>query len=739
MTHSEWQPTACILCSENCGLEVQIEDRHLARIKGDHADPSSLGYLCDKASHLDHYQNHRDRVTTPLKRAPGGGFEPIDWDTAIAEIAARVLQIRETHGPKALAFYGGAGQGNQLGLPWAVGFRLAMRTPFMYHALGQEKTGEFWLDGYLFGSQACHTGRDIEQSDFVVFSGTNPWHAHGFPRARKVLHDLSKDPTRTLVVIDPRRTETADLADVHLQVRPGTDAFLFAAMLATIFDERLEHREFLAARTTGFDAVRAQFAGIDVSAYARIAGVDPDAVRRVARGFAAARSACVRSDLGLQQSLHSTLNLYLEKLLYLVTGQFGKKGGMTFHAQTIPLIWNSDAADPQFEAMKTSVTGMIPIGGFYPPNILPAEIDTDHEGRLRGLFVDSANPTVTSANVQAYRKAFARLELLVVIDKDMTETAELAHYVLPASTQFEKFECTFFNWGFPVNHLHVRHPVLPPTEGTLPEPEIYRRLAIALGEDFSANPLLGPISQIMATPPFQQMPPSMRTATAPLLMASMMFVAQHEAAVRRAGVVDEGDGLAAALFTRIISSPSGAVISVHEYEDTFSFIRHPDGKVHLAVEPMFQAVSDLRAEAAAGGPRRDEAFPFTLCAGERRSSNANTNYRDPSWRTKDSAGALRIHPSDAASLGIGDGDLVHCESRTGTVSATAKVDDTVQPGAVSLPHGFGLGYTSDTGERRVHGPLINVLSASDYCDPLTKTPYHKNIPVRLRKAASTPA
>jgi anaerobic selenocysteine-containing dehydrogenase len=722
-----------VLCSENCGIEVRTDGRRLARVKGDRAHPSSLGYLCDKAAHLDYYQNHRDRLTTPLRRAPGGALEPVDWDTAIAEIAARITRIRDAHGPHALAFYGGAGQGNHLALPWAVGFRFAMRTPFMYHALAQEKTGEFWLDGHLFGSQTCHTSRDIEHSNFVMFSGTNPWHAHGFPRARKVLHEISRDPARTLVVVDPRRTETADLADVHLQVQPGTDAFLFAAMLATIFDERLEDREFLAARTTGFDVVRAQFGGADVDAYARIAGVDPGAVRRVARGFATAPSACVRSDLGLQQSLHSTLNLYLEKLLYLVTGQFGRKGAVTFHAQTIPLLWHSDPADPRFETMKTRVTGMFPIAGFYPPNILPAEIDTDHPERIRAVFVDSANPAVTAANVPAYRQALARLELLVVIDKDLTETAELAHYVLPASTQYEKFDCTFFNWGFPVNHLHLRHPVLPPTEGTLPEPEIYQRLAVALGEDFSRNPLLGPLSQIMATPPFQLMPPPMRAATAPLMMASMMFVEQHEAAVRRAGVVDAGDGLAAALFQRIVSSPSGAIISVHEYEDTFSFIRHADGLIHLAVEPMFHAIGALRAEAAAGGPRRDDAFPLMLSAGERRSSNATTNYRDPRWRTIDPAGVLRIHRVDATPLGIGDGDAVRCESRTGAILVTAKIDDTVLPGAVSLPHGFGLKSTSDNGERVAHGPLINLLSASEHCDPLTKTPYHKNIPVRVSR------
>ena len=733
MSPTDWKPTACVLCSENCGLEVQIEGRRLARIKGDRRHVSSKGYLCDKALHLDHYQNHRDRVTTPLRRTTAGTFEAVDWDTAITDIAQRILQLRENHGPRCLAFYGGAGQGNQLALPWAVGFRMAMRTPYMYHALGQEKTGEFWLDGHLFGSQACHTTRDIEHTDFVVFSGTNPWHARGFPRARKLLKAISADPNRTMVVIDPRRTETAELADIHLQVRPGTDAFVFAAMLATIIQDGLENRAFLESRTVGFDQVRRQLLDVPIDRYSDIAGVDPAAVRRVARGFATARGACVRSDLGLQQSLHSTLNLYLEKLLSLVSGQFGKRGGNTFHAHTIPLLWHSDAHAPGFDELRTRVTGMFPIAGFYPPNILAAEIDSDHPDRLRGLVVDSANPAVTVANTQANRRALSRLDLLVVIDKDMTETAELAHYVLPVPTQFEKYDCTFFNWGFPENYLHVRHPVLPPTDGTLHEQEIYRRLAVAMGEDFSSNPLLGPITQIEQMPALQAMPPDMRAAVAPLLMAALGFVEQHHDAVVRAGITDEGDGLAAALFKRIVTSPSGAVISLHEYDDTFSFIRHQDGKIHLAIPEMFASLEQLAAEALAGGVVRDAEYPFVLSAGERRPSNATTNYRDPAWRQEDKAGVLRIHADDAARLGLQNGDLVHCESRNGAVVAQAQLDGTVLPGSVSLPHGFGLTYTNQRGERVPHGPLINLLSASDHCDPLTKTPYHKNILVRLRK------
>src|SRR5687768_8781172 len=118
LSTADWKPTACMLCSENCGIEVQLDDRRLARIKGDRQHPTSAGYLCDKASHLDHYQNNRDRLTSPLRRAANGALEPVSWDTAIAEIAQRIVAIRDAHGAQSLAFYGGAGQGNHLALPW---------------------------------------------------------------------------------------------------------------------------------------------------------------------------------------------------------------------------------------------------------------------------------------------------------------------------------------------------------------------------------------------------------------------------------------------------------------------------------------------------------------------------------------------------------------------------------------------------------------------------------------------
>jgi anaerobic selenocysteine-containing dehydrogenase len=260
-----WQKTACILCSQNCGIEVSVEGRRLARFRGDRAHPSTKGYTCEKALRLDHYQNGRDRLTSPLRRRPDGTFEAVSWETAIREVAERFLRVREAFGGEAIFYYGGGGQGNHLGGAYARATRAALGSVYTSNALAQEKTGEFWVDGQLFGRPRCHTCPDFEHAEVAVFVGKNPWHSHGFPRARATLKAISQDPGRALVVIDPRRTETAELADHHLQIRPGTDAFCLSALLGVLVEEDLVDHAFLDRRTNGFPALREALVAVPVA------------------------------------------------------------------------------------------------------------------------------------------------------------------------------------------------------------------------------------------------------------------------------------------------------------------------------------------------------------------------------------------------------------------------------------------------------------------------------------------
>lgn len=755
MSAPDARPTACILCSLNCGLTVTVRDGHLGAIRGDPAHPVSRGYLCQKAGRLDHYQNHADRLRTPLERQPDGSFRPVSWDQAIGAIAARLGALRDRHGGHALAYYGGGGQGNHLGGIYAGALRAAMGTEYLYSALAQEKTGDFWVNGKLFGRQTCHLTEGLEECDLALFVGTNPWQAHGIPRARALLKELAADPRRTLVVVDPRRTETAALARLHLRPRPGTDAFWMAAVLALLVRRGLPDPGFHARRTRGLEEVTAALAAVDPAAYAARAGLALADLEELARLLATARAASVRVDLGLQQSPHSTLNSWLEKLLFLLPGHFGRPGTNAFHTFLLPLIGHSDEAAP----LRTRVTGTPEIAKLFPPNVLPAEIDTDHPERIRGLVVDSANPLVSGADTAAYEAAFGKLELLVVIDVAMTETARAAHYVLPAASQYEKPEATFFTLGFPSNAFHLRAPVLPPLAGTLPEPEIYRRLVVAMGALPERFPLLAWVARLDRRFPALGLYPAalgaalalrpawrphaalilMETlgkaladgpaAAAPLWFAAHRYAQRHADAVRRAGIPGTGRALGEALFAGILASPSGLTMSVHEHADTWGFVRHPDGRIRLDVPEMLEALRALGRELAA--PASDPDFPFTLIAGERRSFNANTIYRDPAWRRADPEGALRIHPEDAARLGLADGDRARCESRRGAVEVTIETTESVLPGMVTLPHGYGLEHPGEGGVRSEAGPRINRLTDAAWCDPIARTPFHKAVPVRV--------
>ena len=749
--------TACILCSQNCGIKVDIDDEgKFGKIVGDEAHPISEGYLCQKATRLNYYQD-QERLTSPLKKKADGTFEEISWDTAYTEIAEKLVHIRDTHGGKTIGYAGGGGQGNHLGGIYGSALRAACDTPYFYSALAQEKTGNFWVNGKLFGKQNTNYCEAVAEAEYVFIIGANPMQSHGLPKARPTINELSRDPNRTLVVVDPRLTETAKKADIFLQVIPGKDAWLLSALLAVIIQNGFEDQDFLSKRTIGFDKVRAHFLHINVEEYASIAGVEGEVIRKVAYGMANAKTMAVRSDLGIEQSHNSTLNAYLARLLFLITGNFGREGTNCLHTLLLPLIGHSK--DPKEGGIVSPVTGMKAIAKLFPPNILPLEIDNDHPDRMRALIVESANPLSSYADIPAQRKAYAKLDLMVVIDVAMTETARVADYILPASTQFEKLESTFFNLEFPNNFYHLRPRILPPLKNTKSEPTIHRDLVVAMGELPNSFPLLTKMAKLDRRLPslkifpmalaitfffhpkwkkytilllmesFGSTLPEDKKPAAVIWMAAHMYAKKYTKAVRNTGLKGNVYTLGEALFKRIMESPSGTLISKHDHEDHWSLIRHKDKKVHLHI-PELLTWLDALPEQLKKDIERKKQFPFNLIAGERRSYNANTIIRNPAWRKVDKEGALKINSKDATELGIETGDWVTCTSATGSVKIMTKVTDEVPVGVLSMPHGYGLQYGQATDAKQI-GVMANLLTSTEDCDPLAKTPYHKNVAVKI--------
>ena len=764
----EWKSTACMLCSIGCALEVQTNEKHITKVRGDKEALSSQGYLCQKAAKIDHYQNHSERLTKPMRKNSKGEFEEVDWDEVIEEIATKMRAIKQQHGGHAFAYYGGGGQGNHLGGTYSASLRAALGTPYLYSALAQEKTGDFWLNGKLFGRQSCFVVEGMEEADYAIVLGANPWASHGISRTRDVLKAYQKNSNRTLVVIDPRLSETAKMADVHLAVKPGKDAFLLSAMIAIILQEGLEDKNFIAQHTQGFDEIKKDFNSLPIAHYIAEAGLDEVLVRQVAIDFAKAEKATVRADLGIQHSLHSTLNSYLEKLLFLITGNFNKKGGNHLIAQFAPLIGHSK--EPEEGAPVTKVTGMRGICKLFPPNILPLEINNDHPDRVRALIVDSANPALSSADKKAFQQAFEKLELSVVIDVAMTETASMADYILPASSQFEKTECVFFTFGFPTPYFHLRKPLFNPSGNTLPEAEIYRRLVVALGELPDRFPLLEKIAKVDRAFQFMRLFPTALAATlkanpkwaayAPLVLYSTLgkalpkdmasaatlwavcqvFSSKYGKNVAKAGAKGKGYSQGNRLFEALINSDKPVALATFNYKDTWSFIKTTDKKVHLSIPEMSAALLGLSEELKADELSRqngsnEKEFPFILMAGERRSYNANQIFRTPDWRKTDKEGAMRIHSDDLEKLKLKDGDKAICRSHAGQVEVILMKDNAVQTGMVTLPHGYGMIYSDKDGKRVQNGPAVNELTCLDHCDPIAKTPYHKHIPVMIEAVA----
>jgi formate dehydrogenase len=747
----EWHKTACILCSNNCGVEVRLDERQITRVRGNKAHVGSKGYTCEKALRINHYQNARGRLTSPMRREPDGSYVEVDWDTAIAEVAARFQEVVANHGGERVMYYGGGGQGNHLGGAYGSATQRALGIKYHSNALAQEKTGEAWVEGRMFGT---HTHGHFADAEMSIFLGKNPWHSHGFDEARRVLKEIAADDQRSMIVIDPRRTETADLADIWLAVQPGGDAFLLTALIGVIVDERLTDSAWLADNATGVEETLATFANLPIADLAERSGVDEATIRDTARKIAAASSVAVYEDLGIEMAPNSTLISYLQRVLWVIVGAYGVPGGMSAHSSLVSLFnYSATGREP-----TTPVTGGAIISGLVPCNEIADGILSDHPDRMRALFIESANPVHSLADSAKFRDAMRACEFSVVIDIAMTETAEQADYVLPAASQYEKVETTFFGAGFPENWACLRPPLLEPLEGTLPEPEIHSRLVKALGaiseadlkplrkaaeiseqafgEAFMAaaatNPALSSVGAVALYETLGRTLPAGMEGAAALWFSAHQTAMTYPAAVRAAGFEGEGFELGSALFHELVTNSDGVVFTRHDHADSFSLLKTPEQKVHLAIPDLFDEIQTLTTKL----PRyTSDEFPYVLSAGERRSFTANTIMRDPSWRKRDPEGALRLSPSDAETIGVGNGDRVRITTPGGTAVAVAEVNDTMMSGHIALPNGLGLSYAPAGGDPELTGVAPNELTTTEWRDPIAGTPWHKHVPARLEAVA----
>lgn len=774
LSKKHFKKTSCTLCSINCGLEVQTGgegDRELLKIKADRDNPSSQGYICSKASRLNHYQMGADRISSPLRRKPDGSYEAISWDVAIKEVAQGLTRIKQTHGGEKILFIGGGGQGNHLGGLYSDGLQKALGIKYRTNALAQEKTGEFWVSGKMFGG-GPHG--DFEHAEVAMFLGKNPWQTHGFPRTRVVLKEIARDPERAMIVLDPCVTDTARIADYHLQVRPGTDAWALSAMIAIVLQEGLQDNNFINQHTEGFEQIKDHFLNLSVAHCCKISELDEELVRNATRRLAEAKSVSVFEDLGTQQNLNSTVVSYLHRILFVITGNFAKKGTANI---AVSLLSVSDASKGDVtKASKgaksaskkgkvSPVLGSKIIIGLLPCNEVPDEILTDHPDRFRAAIIESSNPVHSYADSNRMREAMAALEFSVVVDVAMTETARLADYVLPAASAFEKHECVFFQIDFPKNTFQLRQPIAEPLPGTKIEAEIHTRLLEEMGAikpshvrtlklatkigrkafamAFFALMKLDPgIMKVLPSLLYRTLGPTLKTsdgketaAAAPFWALCHQFVRKNKDAAANAGFAGSQWQAGEKLFNTLINSPSGFVFSDsgEDYADSWNRMRRANKRILLFLEELYPQMTQLD-ESILQNPAD---FPLTLTAGQRRGETANTIIRDPSWDKKNKAASLFIHPDDASKLSVASGEKVKVITQAGEGETDILVTEQQRPGFISLPNGLGINYVDKDGRDVKVGIAPNELTSSNNKDFFAGTPWHKYVPARVEKLAAS--
>ena len=762
-------PTACSLCSHNCGLRVDVEDNKIVAVRADDAHPSTKGYSCNKAYAIANYVNHAQRVQYPLKKRPDGTFERISWDTAITEIAAKLNHIRKNHAPRAIAFAGLGGQGNHSAGFGAIPLMYGIGTPMVFTALAQEKT-QHWLNDrrMIRGTHDIYLVPDKHNAKFMLLIGTNPHISNQGSNPKEALKDIFRDEQRRMVAVDPRITETTRLADRHLRIKPAKDLFFLLALAGILVQENLVDSDFINSKTEGYEKLAMIFERINIAEMAERCGLSEEDIRATAREFGQTKPATIAFDLGIEHSSFNTLTSYMVRVLLIMTGNYGRKGGNFFVQLFGPKMPYFKEMTKALESSIEGIPAVLPIPQF-PPAIIPEEILSSHPDRIRALICDGTNPLASYPDTGRFREAFAKLDLLVVIDPAMSETAQVADYVLPAPAGYEKWEFSIFPKD--IIAPQVRPPVVNPLGEALPEVEIYYRLARAMGIVGAAPKALHKLAKSARTtwgaPAYLAAVNSYALAssklesvgsviarsayltyetlgaTLPNPMLTYIWLSalgyattrrdQIERALPETKKIRNPFALTEFVFKKLLDHPEGVLLGHYEMEKNFEAnCGNKNGKVKMYFDDFAQDISRLLLK---DSEPHDPLYPFILNGGLRTGFTANTIMRDPSWRKGRAIHAsLYMSEADAAALEAKEGELMRITSKRASITAPLKIDKNTLAGHLHLPNILGQNYPDPvTGELKPTGVSINELVDAMDRDPYTACPHTKRIRCKVER------
>ena len=654
----------CNICEAICGLRITVDGDRVTEVRGNPDDPLSRGHICPKAFALQDVHEDPDRLRRPVRRTADGGWREVSWDEAIGFAASRLAAVQREHGDDAVAVYLGNPNVHSLGAlthnPTLV--RL-LRTRNRFSATSVDQLPHQVVAWALYGHQFLLPVPDIDRTDLLVLVGHNPmasngslWTVPDFPQRRR---ELASRGGR-LVVIDPRRTETAKVADTHHFVRPGSDA---AVLLAVVRELLVDGAVSPATYVDGVDAVREAVEGFTPELAEQVSGMPADAVRGLARDLAAAHSAAVHGRMGVSTQAHGVVCQWAVQAINLLTGNLDRPGGTMLTTPAVDLIGRGFLGPGGFGKRRSRVRGLPSFGGELPVSALEEEITTPGEGQVRALLTIAGNPVSSTPSGHRLDEALAGLDAMVSIDFYVNETTRHADVILPPTGPLERDHYDIIFHLLAVRDTARWSPALfEPEPGARADWEIARDLGAALLRERSTGLRDRWSRDAMQTEarlrlsPRRQLDALLRSSGARLSVAKLEEMS--------AGA-DRGP-LKPRLPDRLAT---------------------PDHRIDLATPLVLDSLPGLLAElSVATGPGAGEL----LLIGRRHQRDNNSWLHNSARLTRGRPRhALLAHPDDLAERGIRDGDTVVVRSAVGEVRVEVAATDDVMPGVVSLPHGYG--------------------------------------------------
>jgi len=689
----EQKVTYCRICESLCGLVATVEDNQVVALRPDPRNPISRGFACPKGIAMKDVHASPERVINPMRRTEDGSFQPVTWDDAFREIGRRLRAIRSESGEEAIGVYlGNPSAFSYSCLPWVKGMMDALGSKHFYSASSQDTNSRFVANQISFGSPLIWPVPDLLRTNYLLMLGANPLVSHGSAFSGTLTRDALTDIVDRggrIVVVDPRRTETARLFE-HVSIRPNGDAWFLLGLLHTIFAEGLEDAAAIQRRSTGVSELRSLVSEFTPEMTEAYSGVPADVTRQVARDSSAAPSAAFYGRVGVCTGPYGTLVNLLLDALTVVTGNLDRPGGTVFPSPPIDLFKPIIKRGLDTVATWRTRVGDLPeVLGAAPAGVMADEIRTPGRGQLRAVVVVSGNPVLSVPEGRDLEEALQQLDLLVSIDIGFNDTNRNADFVLPATTFLEREDMGVMFFPFQLQpYAQWTDPVVAPRGEAREEWTILRDLSAELGIVPNSVPAIRRLGA-----PARHIGPRM-------LFDAMLRLGPYgdRFGLRRGGLS----------IKKLRANPHGVVLG--EFVETGVIagrLNHSDQLVHIASTELLEEVERLRSS-----NHFDPDYPMRLF-GRRELRSINSWMKNSAKLTAgDTDPTCSIHPGDARNARLVDGGHVRITSRTGSVEARVEITRDVAPGSICLPHGWGNHVSPDGKQAGPGGPSFNELTCA---------------------------